>query len=92
MNIEIVTAPIDDLNENELGLLKHVSLCWNRFYKTLHRVRLNKCKDLTDLDLVLHRRPDIVMLGVKYIPLENSKKIWLSEFFETQNLTKQPQT
>jgi len=49
-------------------------------------VQLTICNNPSDLDLVVMRNPDLVVLAVKYILLENKKKIWLSNFFEFNNI------
>jgi D-alanine-D-alanine ligase len=45
-----------------------------------HTAKLNVCKTLEDLDDIVNRRPDLVILAVKYIS-NNNKDIWLSEYF-----------
>ena len=46
------------------------------------QVAITVCKNREDLCSVVARKPDLVVLAVKHIPLANGEEIWLSEFFE----------
>jgi hypothetical protein len=60
---------------------------------TYSDVRITIVIDQLDLDALAARKPDIVFLGVKYIlddaitDLEDSSKIWVSEFLESHHIT-----
>ena len=44
------------------------------------------CKNLEDLISVVNRQPDLVILAVKYISIEQGQDIWLSEFFSKHKI------
>lgn len=49
-------------------------------------VRLNVCKSRDELDEIVTRNPSLVVLAVKYIPLENDDDIWLSDYFSRHGI------
>ena len=51
-----------------------------------HRCRINSCKEFDDVENVLRRKPDLAVLTVKYIQVENGKKVWLSDYFSKQDI------
>ena len=51
-----------------------------------HSIRLTVCQTRQDLDQVVSRKPQLVILAVKYIPLKNNNDIWLSEFFSEHDI------
>jgi D-alanine-D-alanine ligase len=81
MKIEIVTTPNEGLKETGFGTLK----CCNNILDATERmgytVKLNVCKTKEDLDDIVKRKPNLVILTVKYISLENADDIWLSDYF-----------
>ena len=46
-----------------------------------HVARLSVCQTEDDLDNVVKRKPDLVILAVKYVPIINENDIWLSDYF-----------
>ncbi|MES0492102.1 MAG: hypothetical protein ABUK01_19090 [Leptospirales bacterium] len=81
MKLEIITTPNDDLKETGFGSLKACNSVLRSIKKMGHKVRLNVCTTLDDLDNIVKRKPDLVVLAVKYISIDNGIDIWLSEFF-----------
>ena len=81
MKIEIVTTPNEKLKETGFGALKACQSVFDSVKKLGHDVTLNMCRNLSDLALIVDRKPDLVILAVKYISIENGNDIWLSEFF-----------
>lgn len=81
MKIEIITTPNDDLKETGFGALKACQSVFDSVSKLGHDVKLNVCRSLKDLALIVDRKPDLVILAVKYISIENGRDIWLSEYF-----------
>lgn len=49
-------------------------------------VRLNVCKSREELDKIVKRNPELVVLAVKYIPLENEEDVWLSDYFSRHGI------
>lgn len=81
MKIEIITTPNTTLKETGFGALKACQSVSDSIKKLGHDVKLSVCKKPEDLALVVDRKPDLVILAVKYIPVENGNDIWLSEYF-----------
>jgi len=81
LKIEIVTTRNKNLNETGFGSLKACNHVFDSIERMGHEVKLNICESKRDLDDVVKNNPDLVVLAVKYIPLENGDNIWLSEYF-----------
>jgi len=87
MNIEIITTPTDRLKESGFGSLKACTNVLAAIQKTNNNAKLTVCKSLKDLEEVVKRKPDLIILAVKYIVLDNKENIWLSKYFEEHNIT-----
>jgi D-alanine-D-alanine ligase len=81
MQIEIITTPNETLKESGFGSLKACNSVSGAIQKMGHSVRLNVCTTKSELDDVARRKPDLVILAVKYIPTNNKDDIWLSDYF-----------
>lgn len=75
MNIEIITTQINTCE----AMIDSIQ-------KMGHEVKLSVCVNIQDLDEVVKRVPDLVVLAQKYISNENEENIWLSEYFATNNI------
>jgi len=81
MHIEIITTPNEVLKESGFGSLKACNSVLNAIQMMGYSVRLNVCKTKDDLADVAKRKPELVILAVKYIPVINEDNIWLSDYF-----------
>ena len=81
MNIEIITTLNQSLKETGFGGMSSCQNVVDSIQKTKHSVRLSLCNSIADLQDIVKRIPDLAILGVKYISLENGQDIWLSEYF-----------
>ena len=86
MNIEIITTPNNALKETGFGSLTACQSVCDAISKLGHDVIVNVCETLHDLDLIVQRKPDLVVLAVKYISIENGSNIWLSEYLSTHDI------
>ncbi len=86
MYIEIVTTPNEALKESGFGSLKACNSVLDAIQKMGYSVRLSVCKTRDDIDKIIKRKPDLVILAVKYIPVKNEDNIWLSDYFSQQGL------
>jgi len=87
LEIEIVTTPNDTLKETGFG--PHIA-CQDFMQSLLgseHNAVITVCQTVDDLDSIVQRRPDLVILVVKYILPKAGHKLWLSEFFEANNVS-----
>ena len=86
MNIEIITTPNEDLKESGFGSLKACESVRESIVKMGHNVTLNICKTKYDLQTIVMKKPDLVILAVKYLWLENEDDIYLSEYFDKHKI------
>lgn len=82
MKIEIITTPNSELKETGFGSLKSCGSVLDAVRKMDHSVKLTVCESENDLNNVVKRDPDLVILAVKYLSREGEDDIWLSRFFE----------
>jgi len=81
VNIEIITTPNEELKESGFGSLKSCNSVLSSITKMGHKIRLNICTTKNDLHAIVKRKPDLVVLAVKYLSFEDENDIWLSEYF-----------
>ncbi len=86
MKIEIITAPNDGLKETGFGNLQSCGSVLESMMGKGYNLRLSVCKNINDLSEVVKRNPDLVILAVKYITIKNKADIWLSDFFDHNNI------
>ncbi|MFK5984010.1 MAG: D-alanine--D-alanine ligase [Pseudomonadota bacterium] len=86
MKIEIVTTHNENLNETGFGALKTCNSIFDSIERIGYDVNLNICKSKRDLEDVVKKNPDLVILAVKYISLQNGNNIWLSEYFSRHGI------
>ena len=86
MNIEIITTPNEELKESGFGSLKSCNNVLEAIRKTEHNIKLNICTNKNDLLKIVKRKPDLVILAVKYLSIKNEEDIWLSDFFAKKNI------
>ncbi len=86
MHIEIITTPNDALKESGFGSLKACNSVLNAIQRIGYNVSLNVCKSKDDLDDIVKREPELVILAVKYVPVINGDDIWLSDYFSQRGV------
>ena len=86
MHIELITTPNDSLKESGFGSLKACHSVFDTIETLGHSIRLTVCENRQDLDAVVQRKPQLVILAVKYIPVENNDDIWLAEYFSSHEI------
>ncbi len=86
MNIEIVTTLKGTLKEEGFGSLDTCNNVSRAIEKLGHVVGLKVCKHEHDLLDVVDKGPDLVLLAVKYLSVNDGNDIWLSEYFENHGI------
>jgi D-alanine-D-alanine ligase len=86
MNIEIVTTDNSGLKETGFGAIDACNSVLASVKKLGHNARLNVCGTEKSLDEIAQRKPDLVILAVKYIPVPGQDDIWLSEYFANRSI------
>jgi len=87
MRIEIITSPNGQLKETGFGSHLTCVDVAESMERIGHIVTLSVCKTLNDLDNVVKRKPDLVVLAAKYISIANGNDIWFSEYFSKNKIT-----
>ena len=86
MHIEIITTPNELLKESGFGSLEACNSVLKAIQKMGISVRLNVCRTKDNIDDIVKRRPELVILAVKYIPVKNENNIWLSDYFSQHGI------
>jgi D-alanine-D-alanine ligase len=86
MNIEIVTTLKGTLKEEGFGSLDTCKNVSRAIEKLGHLVGLNVCRHEHDLLSVINKEPDLVLLAVKCLSVNDGNDIWLSEYFENHGI------
>jgi D-alanine-D-alanine ligase len=81
MQIEIITTPNESLKESGFGTRVACNSVLNVIQDMGHDARLSVCHSKTELDDVVKRKPDLVVLAVKYVPVAYDDDIWLADYF-----------
>jgi len=86
MKIEIITTENEALKETGFGTIKACNNVLDSVNLMGYSATLNICQTIDELYEVVKRKPDLVILAVKYIITQDKETIWLSEFFEKNNI------
>jgi D-alanine-D-alanine ligase len=86
MNIEIVTVDNSELKETGFGAIGACNSVLASVRKLGHNASLNVCSTEEHLSEVARRRPDLVILAVKYMSIRDQDDIWLSDYFADQGI------
>ena len=86
MNIEIVTIDSSELKETGFGAIGACNSVLASVRKLGHNARLNVCSTEEHLSEVAHRKPDLVILAVKYMSNRGQDDIWLSDYFAKKGI------
>jgi D-alanine-D-alanine ligase len=87
VKIEIITNLNDNLKETGFGPFQACENVKQSLLRSDHSAIVTVCNNLSDLDGVVKRKPDIVVLAVKYVVIESGEFIWLSDFFDKHNIS-----
>ena len=86
LKIEIVTTNNEQMKETGFGTMTACRDVLESIQKRFKDAVISLCVNELDLAMVKERNPDLVVLGVKYIQLDNGAKVWLSEYFQEANI------
>lgn len=84
-NIEVIIIPDENLKNTAFGSNETCESIYNVIASKYINTKMTLCNDVSDLQSVVERKPDLVVLTNK-IMVVNSEKIWLSEYFESHNI------
>lgn len=86
MKIEILTTLNEEFDNTGFGTIQASNSVLDSIRKMGHIVELNVCKTHDDLHDVVQRKPDLVILASKYMDIKDEDDIWLSEYFEKNDI------
>lgn len=86
MKIEIITTPNENLKETGFGTAQECDDILHSIKNMGYDVKTSCCLNEEDLYEVVKRAPDLVILTVKYILVENEENLWLSKYFADNNI------
>lgn len=86
MNIEIVTTPNSGFKETGFGAINACNSVLASVRKLGHNARLNVCSTERSLHEIAQRKPDLVILAVKYVSISDNDDIWLSAYFANHGI------
>lgn len=84
-SIEVIIIPDEQLKNTAFGSYQTCEGIYKIILSHYSNTKMTVCNNENDLQSVVNRNPDLVVLTNK-IMLTSSKKIWLSEYFETYNI------
>lgn len=87
MKIEIITSLNAELKETGFGSTSACADVQASIEKMGHTTILSVCASLNDLDNVVMRKPDLVILAAKYMPVKNGADVWFSDYFARKQVT-----
>jgi len=86
MHVEIVTTPNSGLKETGFGSIRSCEHVLASIITAGYSSTLSLCSNRYELEKVVKKRPELVVLGVKYLSVENEEDIWLSDFFSSHGI------
>lgn len=86
MNIEIIKTADNTLKEKGFGCYSSCLDVLKAVKRAGNIAQLTVCESLADLDAVVARNPDFVVLAAKYIPVKNGYNIWFSDYFSKKHI------
>ncbi|MCC3859927.1 hypothetical protein [Pseudemcibacter aquimaris] len=87
MNIEIITNINNNLKETGFGPFHACNNVKHSLLRMNHSAIVTVCYGPSDLEAVVKRKPDIVVLAVKYLIIQGGEFIWLSDFFDKHGIS-----
>lgn len=86
MSIEIITTPNKGLIETGFGGENACNSIKRVIQELGYTVNLNVCETKADLDVIVERQPNLVLLGVKYLQDKSRNQLWLADYFEKRGI------
>lgn len=87
MNIEVITTTNKTLKKSGFGSYSSCTEVVESMQRADNSVRLTVCELMDDLQAVVARNPDLVVLAEKSMPINNAENLWFSEYFARHKIT-----
>ncbi len=85
-NIEVIIVKNENLKNTSFGSLQTCKNIHKSLSKRYKNIKMTICNDEIDLQQVVSRKPDLVILTNKILIDNLDQKIWLSNYFETHHI------
>ena len=85
VNIEVIVIKDDNLKNTAFGSYETCEGIYQSLLLKNKNTRLSVCTNEKDLEDVVDRKPDFIVLTNKML-ITKTKKIWLSEYFDLNNI------
>lgn len=86
MKIEIVTCANATLKETGFGAIAACNDVMAVLMSQGHTVGVTLCASLNDLNGIVQRGPDLLILAAKYLALDDGLTLWFADFFKKNKL------
>ena len=86
MLIVVVTTPNSSLKETGFGSAVSCEHVLASIRSAGYSASLSTCSNRYELEKVVEKKPDLVVLGVKYLLIKNEENLWLSDFFSSHGI------
>lgn len=87
LNIEVITTINNTSKKTGFGSHSTCSDVVESIQRAGNSARLTVCESPDDLQTVVARKPDLVILATKFMPTNRGENLWFSEFFSKNNIT-----
>ena len=85
-NIEVIIIEDKNLEGTAFGSYETCKDVYKTILSKYPNAKMTICKNEDDLQGIIYRKPDLVVLTNKIIMAKNGKEMWLSEYFEHRNI------
>lgn len=87
MNIEVITTSDKTFRKTGFGSLSSCNDVVESIQRAGNAARLTVCASLDDLQAVVARKPDLVVLAEKFMVIKDAENLWFSEYFSKNKIT-----
>lgn len=85
-NIEVIIIKNENLKNTSFGSFQTCKNVYKSLLKRYKNIRMTICNDASDLQKVVDRKPDLVVLTNKIMVDNHDQKIWLSSYFDAHHI------
>ena len=85
-SIEVVIIKNDNLKNTSFGSFQTCKNIYTSLLERFDNIRMTVCNDESDLQKIVDRKPDLVVLTNKIMVNNYEHKIWLSSYFDAHHI------
>jgi len=83
----VITTTDNSLKKTGFGSHSTCTEVVEALQRAGNTARLTVCECLDDLQAVVARKPDLVVLAAKFMPVKNAENLWFSKYFSNNKIT-----